>query len=215
GSQSLRDCNRLPGEFETARIERLREKRLPPGKQQVARRREEREGARLQQGFRRLLVERADEDRAGLLTGSPRRVVKEVTAVGQERRPAMRLLLSRGVENRDRRRIAACRAYSIDSTLERRREHDGSVGTPGAAPAVDSDIRDDLRSTADEIDRLQLARGDESERAGIRRPERLTGSFGSRQRTGDERIERPQPERAGPIGRGRREGQQTSVRRNR
>jgi len=59
------------------------------------------------------------------------------------------------------------------------------------ATSASQRVRHDVRFDASQIDLLQLAVGKKPDRAAIRRPERIAGSLGARERLRRHLIERP------------------------
>ena len=87
-----------------------------------------------------------------------------------------------------------------DTDNGRRGEHEDAVAVPRAAAATRR-VRQHLRAAASQIDPLQLAVGKKSNRAAIRRPERIARAFGARERLRRHLVERPHPEPRRTLGR--------------
>src|SRR5579859_189951 len=103
------------------------------------------------------------------------RQVNEMLAIGQKKWPAMGGVLS-AVEFGDFHRSSAAGADPHQAGLCTGREQDDAARSPCAATAKGR-VRDDLGRVATDIDRLELAIGEETERVAVRRPERKNRVF--------------------------------------
>ena len=141
----------------------------------------------------------ADSDSKSVVEGPPSsdaswilRVVRagaprpehEVPAIGQELRPAVRLVLASFVERGHGRRGAAAGARAKDRGALVGREQDGAVAPPRTAVRRRR-VGDFVDLSRGERDRLELAAGEEAERAAVGRPEH---SAGARARRAFERL---------------------------
>jgi hypothetical protein len=104
-------------------------------------------------------------------------------SVRQELRPVVMVLLSRRIERRERRGVAASGRHSMDRPVEIRGEQDDAVPVPGSASILRR-VAESLWRTAGSIDFLQLSGGEEADEAAIRRPEREGSVLGSRHGAG-------------------------------
>src|ERR1700692_1992542 len=91
--------------------------------------------------------------------------IEEMLAVGKEKWPAMRSVLS-GVELRDRSWGSSAGTDTHQGRLRGRREQDDAARSPGAS-AAKLGVADRLHRAATQIDRLQLTIGEESEGAAV------------------------------------------------
>ena len=115
-----------------------------------------------------------------------------MTAIGQELRPAVRVL-ARRIERRQWRRFTARRRHAVKPDGRVRREDDHAITIPCAAATGLGDGQG-LRRTARDADLFELAVGEEGDEATVGRPEGIRRPFGLRQRLGGERIELAHPE---------------------
>jgi hypothetical protein len=123
-------------------------------------------------------------------------------AIGQKLRPAMAPLAERKLCYGHRRSTRGHHAHQRDAApgYTHRGEHEDAVAVPCAAAATRR-VRQHLRAAAPQIDPLQLAVGKKPNRAAIRRPERIAGSLGARERLRRHLVERPHPELRHALGR--------------
>ena len=118
--------------------------------------------------------------------------------IGQKLRPAMAPLAGRKPRHGHRRPTRGHHAHQGPAAV--RGEHDDAVAVPRATAATRR-VRQFLRAAASQIDPLQLAVGKKPNRAAIRRPERIAGSFGARERLRRHLVERPHPQPRRALGR--------------
>ena len=149
--------------------------------------------ARAQHQLRRATAERAEEHRAlvpaFLLLHAQ---VKEVPAVGEKLRPSM-AGVRRAVGGGDRHRAAAAGRDLLHPANHGRREQDGALRIPAAA-APAGRVAQRERRPGIHVEALQLAVGEEPDRAAVGRPERERRLLGARQRFGRQRVQAPQPQ---------------------
>ena len=121
-------------------------------------------------------------------------LIKEVAAVGKKLRPGdcdvARRLIERGYEHgiRDRstNRVESPRPV---------REEDRVVGCPSSAGRGEADGRDRPHVAVADVDRLELAVGEEPEPARVGRPERPQSAFGVLEPFERRRVQHAHPER--------------------
>ncbi len=111
--------------------------------------------------------------------------VEKPPPAGQELGPAVRSLLTRGVERGQSGGLAAGGGDSIESTARMGREDDDPVAVPRPSTPLPS-FTERLRRTARNFDPLELALSEEPERAAVRRPEGELGALGTAERLGSE-----------------------------
>ena len=139
----LRHGLRIAADFETLRVERLRQQAsardASPHVEQIPLR-VDRVGGKRHQGLGGRSVERADVEPVGLVlraAGEVQSREEKVPSVGEEGRVAMARLVAGFVELRDRNRLAAPGRETVDRTRGLGEEQ-VAAGTPGAADAVES-----------------------------------------------------------------------------
>src|SRR5579872_7281552 len=93
-------------------------------------------------------------------------------SVGKEKRPAVAVLKSSGIELRCRFWCASRVRHSKDGGRNRRREQDYAVAVPGSAAGI-CGVADDLRRSAIRVNLLQLANCKETDLPAVRGPERI------------------------------------------
>ena len=123
--------------------------------------------------------------------------IEKMLAIGKEKRPAMGSVLIR-VDLRDRLCSSSADTDTHDGRGRGRSEDDHSARRPGAA-AAKLRLSDRLRRSAVEINRLQLAVGEESERVAVRRPEGKDRILSVGKRMGLQRVHGTNPERRLPV----------------
>src|SRR5687767_10744050 len=119
-----------------------------------------------------------------------------MAAVGQEVGPRVDVFVARLVERGQGLGRAAGGGDAVEALRGAAGEDDDPVAIPRASD-VDR-VRERLHRPARDVKLLELARGDKTYGAAVRRPEGLAAGFGPGQLLRIERIERPQPEALSP-----------------
>ena len=108
-----------------------------------------------------------------------KRDIEEMLTVGKEKWPAMRGVQS-GVKLRNLNWSAPAGAHAHERRCGSRREQDHSIRTPGTA-ATERYVTNYLCRAAFEVDRFELALGEESEGTAVGRPEGKSRAVGTGQ----------------------------------
>src|SRR5688572_24670043 len=134
-------------------------------------------------------------------------------AVWKKLRKDMGLVRPRRVEDGDGRRDATGSSDSEERTTVGR-NNDRPVLAPGS-PGRQIGVADRLRRTTARGNALDLPVGEEADVAAVRRPERLSGTFGPRQWRRCQRIQRLNPEHLLGPARARGKGNPAAIGRHR
>src|SRR3984957_3776149 len=137
--------------------------------------------------------------------------IKEMFAVGKKERPAMRGVLG-DVELGDGSRSSSIDADTVDTGLCVGNQKNNSAGPPGSATA-EAGVADDGHRAAIQVNNLQLAVGEESQRMAVGGPERKDCAISAGKLMRFQQIHGADPERNLAVRSDGRKSQRSTVRR--